>query len=363
MLEKLYIPPELRCEFNQDVRMSQLHDSRLYSLIAIFLSLVFLFSDYLLLGDQFTHVLFVRVLALPILLALLYMSQHTTLRRAFFCVGAAVCLFNAVIVYIGIVAAEFGQDSYQLGTVLIIIYVGTLMQAPLVTSGVIGGISWLTYVVFSGLYSSSEVGVIVNHSFVFGSALLLGMMSVIQREEYLAGNFMQAHELISKKNTARKQALTDGLTGLPNRYALLKKLEGYKGKVPSRMFIMMVDVDNFKKLNDCYGHSAGDIALQHIADKISDIVLEEEGFVARYGGEEFIIFLENSNKTYPLNISQQILTEVAGMSVNELPSITISIGGYVTKVEDSSIGECIVIADQALLEAKRQGKNQVIINN
>lgn len=362
MFSRSSIPPELRSMFNQSVRVPQLRNSRIYSVVAVFLSLVFLISDYFLLGDQFAHVLIVRVVVLPVFLILLYVSQHTTLRRAFFCIGTVVCLFNAVIVYIGTVAAEFGQDTYQLGTILIIIYVCTLMQAPLVASVLIGGISWLTYVLFSSFYSSSEVGVIVNHAFVFGSALLLGVMSVMQREEYLEGNFMQAQELIAKRDTAHKKALTDALTGLPNRYGLLKKLEGYRGMVPSNMFIMMVDVDNFKKLNDQYGHNVGDIALRYIADKLFDIVAEEKGFIARYGGEEFIIFLEDTKEAYPLRISRSILTEVAGIEVDGLPSMTISIGGYVTKVEDASIGECIVIADQALLQAKRMGKNQTVIN-
>ena len=363
MSSRSSIPTELRSEFNQDVRIPQLRSSRTYSLVGVLLSLVFLFSDYFLLGDQFSHVLIVRLVALVIFLAILYVSQHTKLRIAFFCIGTVLCLFNAVIVYIGIIAADFGLDTYQSGTILIIIYTCTLMQAPLFTSVTIGVISWLTYVLGHSLYSSTDVAVIVNNAFVFGSALLLGVMSVMQREKYLEGNFLQAHELIIKKNTARKQALTDALTGLPNRYALLKRLEAFKGKVPEKMFIMMVDVDNFKKLNDQYGHHIGDIALRHIADNLFAAVSEEEGFVARYGGEEFIIFIENTKKAYPQKIGQRILTAVASIEAPELPAITISIGGYVTQKEESSIGECIVIADQALLQAKTQGKNRIVINN
>jgi len=363
MSSRSSIPAELKDEFNREVRSPQLRSSRKYSLVGILLSLAFLFSDYFLLGDQFTHVLSVRIVALFIFLAILYVSQHTKLRIAFFCIGAVLCLFNAVIVYIGIVAADFGLDTYQSGTILIIIYTCTLMQAPLFTSVTIGVVSWLTYVLGHSLYSSTDASVIVNNAFVFGSALLLGVMSVIQREEYLEGNFMQAHKLIIKRNTARKQALTDALTGLPNRYALLKRLEAFKGKVPEKMFIMMVDVDNFKKLNDQYGHHIGDIALQNIANKLFEVVSDEEGFVARYGGEEFIIFIENTKRASPKKIGQRILTAVTDIKADELPTITISIGGYVTQKEESSIGECIVIADQALLQAKAQGKNRVIINN
>ena len=363
MSSRSSIPTELRNEFDQDVRMPQLRSSRIYSLVGVLLSLAFLFSDYFLLGDQFTYVLLVRVVTLVIFLAILYVSQYTALRIAFICIGIVLCLFNAVIVYIGIVAADLGLDTYQSGTILIIIYTCTLMQAPLFTSATIGAISWLTYVLGHSLYSSTDPAVIVNNAFVFGSALLLGIMSVIQREKYLEGNFMQAYELIIKKNTARKQALTDALTGLPNRYALLKRLEAFKGVIPEKMFVMMLDVDNFKKLNDQYGHHIGDIALRHIADKLLEVVSEEEGFVARYGGEEFIIFIENTKKAYPQKIGQRIISAVAGIKVDELPAITISIGGYVTKKEESSIGECIVIADQALLQAKAQGKNRVIICN
>lgn len=363
MLSKLAIPVELRDQFNREVRTPQLRNSGYYSLVGIFLSLVFLFSDYFLLGDQFTHVLTVRIVALVLFLGLLYISQHTKLNIAFFCIGTVLCLFNGVIVYIGIVAADFGLDTYQSGTILIIIYTFTLMQAPLLTSLVIGITSWFTYVLGHGLFSSTDIGVIINNAFVFGAALLLGVMSVIQREEYLEGNFMQAHELIIKKNTARKQALTDALTGLPNRYALLKKLEQFKGEVPEKMLVMMIDVDNFKKLNDQFGHNIGDIALQQIARTLDDIVNKEEGFVARYGGEEFIIFIKHANKAYPQKISRLILTSIEAIQVNELPPMTVSIGGYITEKEESSIGECIVIADQALLQAKEKGKNQAVICN
>lgn len=363
MLSRVSIPSELREEFDQNVRSPQLRSSRIYSLVGIFLSLIFLFSDYFLLADQFAHILQVRVVALVIFLAILYVSQHTDLKVAFFCIGTVLCLFNGVIVYIGILAAEFGLDTYQSGTILIIIYTCTLMQAPLFTSVAIGLVSWLTYVIGHGFYSSTDPGVIVNNAFVFGSALLLGVMSVIQREDYLEGNFMQAHELIVKKNTARKQALTDALTGLPNRYALLKKLEQFKGEVPARMFVMMIDVDNFKKLNDQHGHNIGDLALKQIADTLMTIMAEEEGFVARYGGEEFIIFIEHTKKAYPKKIGQHILNQVESIKDKDLPPMTISIGGYVTKKEESSIGECIVIADQALLQAKEQGKNRIVIHN
>ena len=365
-MSQIPIPSELRSKFNQVVRAPQLRNSRIYSLVGLFLSLLFLFSDYFLLGDQFTHVLIVRLVALVIFLAILYISQHTSLKLAFFCIGTTLCLFNGVIVYIGIVAADFGLYTYQSGTILIIIYTCTLMQAPLFTSVVIGLVSWLTYVLGHSLYSSTDVGVIVNNAFVFGSALLLGVMSVIQREEYLEGNFMQANELIIKKNAARKQALTDALTGLPNRYALLKKLEAYKGEVPEKMLIMMIDVDNFKRLNDQYGHNIGDIALQQIANTLLKIVQEEEeeeGFICRYGGEEFIIFIENTKKAYPKKISHHILTQIEGIKIDELPPMTVSIGGYITQKEESSIGECIVVADQALLKAKELGKNQAVIDN
>lgn len=363
MTSRLSIPEELKEEFNRKVRSPQLRSSRTYSLIGLFLSLVFLFSDYYLLGDQFGHVLVVRVVALLVFLAILYVSHHTNLKVAFFCIGVVLCLFNGIIVYIGIVAADFGLYTYQSGTILIIIYTCTLMQAPLFTSIAIGLVSWLTYVIGHGVFSATDAGVIVNNAFVFASALLLGVMSVIQREEYLEGNFMQAHELIIKKNTARKQALTDALTGLPNRYALMKKLERFKGEVPQKMFVMMIDVDNFKKLNDEYGHNIGDLALKLIAEKLMQIVADEEGFVARYGGEEFIIFIEHTKKDYPKKIGQRIVNQVAQISHAELPPMTISIGGYVTKKEESSIGECIVIADQALLKAKEQGKNRIIISH
>ncbi len=208
-------------------------------------------------------------------------------------------------------------------------------------------------------FTDTRYEILLNNALVFGMAGVLGIMAVMQRERYIIDNFLQARQLKKQQAHASHQALTDALTRLPNRYALMRELEAYQGKVPVNMLVMMLDVDNFKRLNDTLGHKMGDIALKTISEKLALVNKEEQGFLARYGGEEFIMFMEGLSSTRIHSITKRILTEVNTIKVEGLPNITLSIGAYITQPQDSVMSECIEQADHALLEAKKSGKNCV----
>jgi diguanylate cyclase (GGDEF)-like protein len=354
--------PELLEEFEKKVRLPLFRSSRVYALTGLIGSLIFIWADYHYLNEQFTYLAMVRGLLVAVCLVMLYISHYTSMRVSFLLNSFGLCLFNALIVYFGIVAANTGNagtDIYQQGTILIILYACTLYQAPVKYTMVLCGFCWLSYVVGISVFTDTRFEILLNNALVFGMAGVLGIMAVMQRERYVIDNFLQKKQLKKQQARASQQALTDALTQLPNRYSLMRELEAYQGQVPVNMLVMMLDVDNFKQLNDTLGHNIGDQALKAISEKLALVNKEEQGFLARYGGEEFIMFMEGLSSTRIQHITKRILTEINTMKVEGLPAITLSIGAYITKGEDNSIGECIELADHALLEAKQLGKNRV----
>ena len=346
--------------FDKVIRTEQLSDSRLFTAIALLLSLFFLFSDYQFLRDEFEHVATIRISIVICCLFVFGLLTYLSTKVAFNLIAVGVVSYNIVIVYLGVLAAEKGLYIYQQGTVLIIIYCCTLFQAPLRHTAIITFTCCLTYIIGILMFSKTDTIVVINNVFIFITAAIFGLMAVMQREGHLIQFFQQSQVLKKKNKEVHEQALTDALTQLPNRFSLMSVLESYQGKVPSNMLIMMLDVDDFKKLNDELGHTVGDIALQRVSSILNKHVTKEQGYIARYGGEEFIVFLEDVSRASAQEFADSLVSAVRDMPSDGLPPITVSLGAYVTKGQEQSISVCIEVADQELLRAKKSGKNQAM---
>jgi len=161
-----------------------------------------------------------------------------------------------------------------------------------------------------------------------------------------------------------QKASTDSLTGLPTRDVienqLVKDLLGlydHQGQV----YLIMADLDFFKKVNDDYGHLTGDYVLKDAANRIRQS-LRDTDMVGRYGGEEFIILLKNKTLKQALLIAERIRSHVGSTPINangQPVAITLSQGLSCGKADDS-VADLIERADKALYEAKRSGRNCVI---
>lgn len=147
-------------------------------------------------------------------------------------------------------------------------------------------------------------------------------------------------------------SLTDEITGLPNRRHLnvkLREIEGRKGT------ICIADIDHFKRINDTYGHEAGDKVLRNIGLRLSNFI-SDSVFISRSGGEEFaIIIFDNTNAN---NIVRDIKSSVSE-GCNGSISITLSIGVAIKEEGDSS-STIITAADNALYNAKKNGRNRIV---
>lgn len=165
-------------------------------------------------------------------------------------------------------------------------------------------------------------------------------------------------------------AVTDELTGLPNRRAFDLALASEVRRAArhrTSLAVLMVDVDHFKRVNDRFGHAVGDVVLARIAKEISRSIRRPGDFAARYGGEEFTVILPATEAGGASFIAERMRLAIASMDPcpNEpaLGKVTVSIGVVAEVVQPSSSGtELVTWADQALYEAKGAGRNRVTVH-
>lgn len=166
-------------------------------------------------------------------------------------------------------------------------------------------------------------------------------------------------------------ASTDALTGLPNRRAFMARLQQEFNAVRSgtadASVLIMLDIDFFKRVNDTWGHAAGDQVLQHLAGLLRQSLRLRNGDMAgRLGGEEFAILLAATDLGGGVQLAERLreLIETTPCMAKHDPIVfTASLGISVLDSTSSSIEQCLERADAALYYAKRYGRNQVSVWN
>ena len=152
----------------------------------------------------------------------------------------------------------------------------------------------------------------------------------------------------------------DTLTQFPTRYLFEEYYEKVKLHIEDNLHIYMVllDIDNFKKINDAYGHIIGDKVILETATKISDIIYKRD-YVCRYGGDEFILLLIDENDD---NIIDRLIkiSEYPAIS-KELVEIDVTYSIGVAKLENKELNyfNLLDLADKALYNVKRNGRNNI----
>ena len=127
--------------------------------------------------------------------------------------------------------------------------------------------------------------------------------------------------------------------------------------------VIMLDVDHFKRINDTYGHDAGDAVLRALGALLLGMVRAGD-IVCRYGGEEFVLILPTAALPAVINRAEIIRREVSRLQImhreQELPSITVSLGASVVTDDHASVNDALTRADAALYAAKHAGRNRVV---
>ena len=162
---------------------------------------------------------------------------------------------------------------------------------------------------------------------------------------------------------ALEMALTDALTGLYNRRYLMRHLEILLSmQTPSSIAVLMLDVDNFKAVNDELGHDTGDKVLRHIAAVLRSNTRAFDS-LARYGGEEFVVVMPGANENEAMLAAERLRIAVERLTLEsefgDNRQLTISIGVACSNRADVTAEALLRAADQSLYDAKRGGRNRV----
>ncbi|MFT2090036.1 diguanylate cyclase [Paraglaciecola sp. 2405UD69-4] len=159
--------------------------------------------------------------------------------------------------------------------------------------------------------------------------------------------------------------LTDALTGLHNRRSFDAKFNmefkrAKRSKLP--ISVLMIDIDQFKKYNDHFGHIVGDLCIQKVAQILLDAIGRPTDFIARYGGEEFVVVLPDTGIKGAQHFADRLLQDVVDSHIPHAPDslremVTVSIGYHsVLPNHDDKAVDLLDIADNALFEAKNNGR-------
>jgi len=183
-------------------------------------------------------------------------------------------------------------------------------------------------------------------------------------------NMLKALNLSYKLNEANKLAeklaMTDELTGINNRRAFFKKakiLYYASQRYSHPLTVLMIDIDDFKIINDTYGHAAGDQVIQKVAESLQKN-LRESDVLGRIGGEEFAISLPETDIDTAYVLAERIRKNIKSIAMTYQKftlTLTVSIGCAESNDTSQAFEDLVGSADKALYEAKNEGKNKTVI--
>jgi len=204
--------------------------------------------------------------------------------------------------------------------------------------------------------------IVFLHSYVLlAGSVAACIMAVLHLEKIARQSFLEGR-LIAEL------AQRDPLTGTKNRRVFDEHLEllWQRAIVNGRaLAILLIDIDHFKAYNDFYGHQAGDLALRQVAQTIQKLIRRPLDILTRYGGEEFAVILYDVDDQQAREVADRVRAVVGELNIEHRASgpfsrVTISVGvAALRPTADRSPGGALQLADQALYEAKRQGRNRV----
>jgi diguanylate cyclase (GGDEF)-like protein/PAS domain S-box-containing protein len=184
----------------------------------------------------------------------------------------------------------------------------------------------------------------------------------ITKQKEIQKEFEKANEKL------KKLTQIDELTGISNRRSYEKQLEleiQTAQRTNQPLSILVIDIDNFKVVNDTYGHDTGDIVLRQVADTINKTLTRTTDFVSRFGGEEFIVLMPSTDSTGAYRVAERIRKNIAKIEIaapqsNSQDHITISTGVATQTGILLDKNQLFKQADTALYKAKESGKNKTV---
>ncbi|MDW8091507.1 MAG: GGDEF domain-containing protein [Meiothermus sp.] len=244
--------------------------------------------------------------------------------------------------------AEIESAYWVLAFVMVLVYLSfSPRQGLWIALGMVGLTSAL------GLWFGRGRTSLELLSFLRNETRLLAMAGLLYLLAAVKDRLTQMNRRVEEMHTL---ARTDPLTGLPNRLALSERLEA-EVQAPRGLFLVLLDVDHFKQINDRYGHAVGDAVLREVACRLR-VGLREGDVLGRWGGEEFLILLREESLQNALAVLERVREGIAFWPFEAVGFISASFGVAEAHSGDT-VRSLLERADRALYQAKRGGRNRV----
>lgn len=238
----------------------------------------------------------------------------------------------------------------------------------------LGGSAWCKHVLGGQLLEGSLVAVPVKLPgewrgwwSAYYRRPMAQMEDQLHRLSVLAAHSAQTLAFMSRLEASQEAALTDALTGLHNRRFLVEQLDRELARSTRNhdpVSLIIFDVDNFKDINDTYGHVAGDMALRHVGSVLS-IPLRRSSTICRYGGDEFCVVVPECGEEEAELVARRLKAEIEERPLTLEGDNRINIkvsGGVATQhPEAASDIDLFQLADDRLIHAKREGKDRISV--
>jgi len=289
---------------------------------------------------------------IPLLLAVSFLAYK---KRFYPIVMPAVCVLPIFTMLCHVYIARqlsdyspFVTEGY-LAVIWIFIVSGMTFTYALISASICSII-----LIVSGFHLISDPGVYTMHVFWIFCSFSFGFLAGLIFDKSRKTIFLNQQAL-------HKQAITDELTGLFNRNHLnmvLSQEIARERRYGKRFGLLLIDIDHFKKINDTFGHTTGDDVLNMVAKVLTESIRRNDTLV-RWGGEEFVLIAINVDDKTLFDLAEKLRYQIEKNTYGFVDKVTISIGATLFRTDDTK-DDLLSRADQALYEAKGQGRNRTI---
>lgn len=299
---------------------------------------------------------------LPLALALIATFAVKQLLWVSTIVAVAALLAGSATLVISASAVQTGASdiywSLLFATLCIYLVLGLTLRQSICTA-------WPLFIAYLAF---SSVSAIPTRESAYATLFLAALNFIGTFASYLLER--NAREVFDNRQEMARLSRTDGLTGLFSRREFdrhVRQIWKQAQRDEKRVAVIVADIDHFKLYNDCYGHRMGDGCIRAVADVVAASVNRPLDMVARYGGEEFVIVLYDPTAGFLETFARGLCHKVTDLEIEHkasetTPSVSLSIGAAITEASGQvSPDQLIRQADDALYEAKNQGRNQAVV--
>jgi diguanylate cyclase (GGDEF)-like protein len=379
-IQWLSFPEPLESRFEQDICAYRSARLWIEGLVAIGFFNLFLLANHLLLHTISWHAILVRSALITPIALLVNFTMRLKPRRFYreASIALAACWICFTHLYLEQGSSAMGPAYAQVGVIVVVLFANVVMrlQFPYALAASIAMVAAdLVFLTHDRMLSPAEK--------IFSASLTLCAIAMTTMANYSLGREERLGYLLRLRGELQREALSvsneelqrissrDGLTGLANRHTFgIQYMKLWKQALLSRspLSAVLIDIDNFKAVNDQFGHLYGDTVLKRVASLLQEALRGKSDFAARFGGEEFVVLLPGTSPEAAMLVAERIrkLVEVAGSpALGEVPApplawATVSCGVatcWPTHIDPQH--HLLETADKALYEAKRGGRNRV----